>query len=94
VTREDLERIARAVADPVRLGILSRIAKCPGEEFACADLRSEFDLTPATISHHIKELMEVDLVESRREGKFMHYRVNRPRWSAYLRELRRLVPEN
>jgi len=94
ISREDLQRIVRAVSDPVRLEILSRIARCSNDEFACADLRSAFDLTPATISHRVKELMEVDLVESRREGKFIHYRVNKARWSAYLPELERLVPED
>ena len=94
ISREDLQRIVRAVSDPVRLEILSRIARCSAGEFACADLRSAFDLTPSTISHHIKERTEVDLLESRREGKFIHYKVNKARWSAYLRELKRLVPED
>ena len=93
MTREDVERIARAVSDPVRLEILSRIGQSASDEFACADLKTAFDLTPATISHHMKELQEAELIEARREGKFMNYRLNRPRWAAYLRELKRLVPE-
>jgi ArsR family transcriptional regulator len=94
VNREDVGKIARAVSDPVRLEILSRIARCPEGEFACADFRTVFDLTPATISHHIKELTAVELIEARRDGKFSLYRANKARWAAYLRELKKLVPED
>ncbi len=87
---ERFQEIARAVSDPTRFAILSRIAKAG--EFACADLTQELSITPATISHHLKELTAAGLVESRREGKFHFYRVNHKPWAEYLQELAHRVP--
>ena len=90
MTALETKRLARLLAEPARLEILSRIGRA--EEYACADLVAALALTPATVSHHMKELIESGLVEDRREGKFHFYRVNRARWNAYLAGLARLVP--
>lgn len=83
--------ISRAVSDPTRFAILSRIARAG--ELACAELTQELSVTPATISHHLKELATADLVETRRDGKFHYLRVNHKPWAEYLQELARRVPE-
>jgi ArsR family transcriptional regulator len=83
--------IARAVSDPTRFAILSRIARA-GEDLACANLTGALEITPATISHHIKELTTAGLIEARREGKFTFYRVNQSAWGEYLKELAHRVP--
>ncbi|MEO5925301.1 MAG: metalloregulator ArsR/SmtB family transcription factor [Bryobacteraceae bacterium] len=83
--------IARAVSDPTRFAILSRIAQA-GPEFACANLTQCMEITPATISHHVKELSAAGLIEGRKEGKFTFYKVNQASWSEYLKELSRRVP--
>ena len=82
--------IARAVADPTRFAIFSRIARAG--ELACSGLTQELDITPATISHHVKELNKAGLIEARREGKFYFYTVNHAPWAEYLKELARRVP--
>ena len=82
--------IARAVSDPTRFAILSRIAKA-GDE-ACANLTQCMEITPATISHHLKELTAAGLIDGRKEGKFTFYKVNQAAWSDYLKELARRVP--
>jgi DNA-binding transcriptional ArsR family regulator len=43
----------------------------------------------ATISHHLKELASAGLVESRRDGQFVFYRVRPTVLDAYMTELRR-----
>jgi ArsR family transcriptional regulator len=88
--QERFLEIARAVADPTRFAILSRIAQAG--ELACADLTGDLSITPATISHHVKELSSAGLVEGRKEGKFHFYRLNRRPWAEYLDELARRVP--
>ena len=91
MNEERFLEIARAVSDPTRFAILSKIAQSRGD-LACANLTGEMEITPATISHHIKELNAAGLIEARREGKFYFYRVNQSVWSEYLKELARRVP--
>lgn len=90
MTAEQLNRIARALADPRRLEILERIAG--GKEIACATLAAEASVSQPTISHHIKELVTAGLIKPRWDAKFCFYSVDRKLWSEYLAEMRRRVP--
>jgi ArsR family transcriptional regulator len=65
-------KIARALSDPQRVAMLERIAKDP--EVACRTLVEEFHITPATISHHVKELVEAGLIEYRKSGKCAYFK--------------------
>lgn len=79
------ERIAKALADPRRFALLETIAancECPYQQL-CQD----FPVSKATISHHMKELVQAGLVESEREGQFMHARVRPGIVEAYAGEL-------
>lgn len=62
-----IQRISRALSDPQRFAILERIAS--SREVACKQLVAEFPITQATISHHLKELVAADLIQSRRIGQ-------------------------
>jgi ArsR family transcriptional regulator len=68
--------ILKALADPKRFELLERIAKasCP---LACAVVRPALAISPATLSHHMKELETAGLIQITREGKF-HYLSLRP----------------
>jgi ArsR family transcriptional regulator, arsenate/arsenite/antimonite-responsive transcriptional repressor len=88
VEPEQIHRISKALADPRRYDILRHIAG--HAEAACSDLRCQFPISAATLSHHIKELSGAGLIEVRREAKFMHIKLRRKVWSAYLKELRKL----
>jgi ArsR family transcriptional regulator len=81
-------RISKALADPRRYEILSRIATCP--ELACSDIRRKLPITAATLSHHIKELTNAGLIEIRRKGQFAHMKLRREVWRRYLSQLRKL----
>jgi ArsR family transcriptional regulator, arsenate/arsenite/antimonite-responsive transcriptional repressor len=81
-------RIAKVLADPRRFEILTRIANC--KELACNDLKECVPITPATLSHHVKELADADLVDVRRQGKFMHLKLRRDVWKEYLSRLAKL----
>jgi len=90
MTRTEAQRITKLLADPTRFEIFERIARC-SNEMACADLRSGLGVTPATLSHHLKELAEAGLITARRETKYMHMWGNRRTWQAYLRHLQKLA---
>jgi ArsR family transcriptional regulator len=68
--------ILKALADPRRFELLEKIAKagCP---LGCAQARASLAVSPATLSHHIKELESAGLINVRREGKF-HFLTLRP----------------
>jgi ArsR family transcriptional regulator len=86
--RGQFERIAKALADPRRFGVLEKIAatekRCPYQK-----LCDFFPVSKATISHHLKELVQAGLVESERDGQFVNARVVPGVLEAYAAELLR-----
>ena len=71
----DLASMFKALGDPVRLQLLSRVASHAGGEACGCDLSVGFDLTQPTISHHLKVLREAGLLECERRGTWVYYRV-------------------
>lgn len=89
---EQFQRIAKALADPRRFEILEHIAK--QAEVGCRRLCDCFPVRQATISHHLKELASAGLVESRRDGQFVYYRVRPMILDEYVAELRGRMAAN
>ena len=87
--QEQFNRIAKALADPQRFQILQRIAAGGAEEVACKSVVGTFDLTQATISHHLKELTVAGLIEGRKAGQCMFLRARPDVLDAYLGDVRR-----
>jgi ArsR family transcriptional regulator len=69
----DLARMFRALGDPVRLQLLSRVASHAGGEACVCDLSVGLDLTQPTISHHLKVLREAGLLACERRGTWVYY---------------------
>ena len=69
----DLARMFRALGDPGRLQLLSRVASSPGGEACVCDLSAGLDLSQPTISHHLKVLRETGLLECERRGTWVYY---------------------
>lgn len=88
LSTEELQTISRALADPKRFGILQQIAA--SEHLMCSQLNARDCLSPATISHHLRELQEAGLVDSSRDGRQMRLSLRRPVWNAYIRHLQQL----
>jgi ArsR family transcriptional regulator len=71
----ELARVFKAIADPVRLRLLSLIAAHTGGEACVCELTGAFELTGPTISHHLKVLREAGLIVGERRGTWIYYRV-------------------
>jgi ArsR family transcriptional regulator len=83
VTREPLSADAavrispllKALADPVRLRLLSLVASHADGEACVCDLQEAFDLSQPTISHHLKVLHASGLLDRTKRGVWVFYRV-------------------
>src|SRR5215469_16842168 len=72
---EDLALLFKAVADPMRLRLLSLIACHEGGESCVCDLTEAFDVTAPTVSYHLRILREAGLISSERRGTWVYYRI-------------------
>lgn len=71
----ELASVFKALGDPVRLRLVALIA---AQDRVCVcDLTPNFELSGATISHHLKVLREAGLIDSERKGTWVHYWVRK-----------------
>ena len=78
MTSGQAERVVpllKALADPVRLRLVSLIAASEGGEACVCDLNEAFDQTQATISHHLKVLHSAGVLDREKRGVGVYYAV-------------------
>ena len=85
----DVVKISKALADPTRLQIYEKIAANPN--IFCGEIIDAYELSPGTVSHHLKILMEAGLIECRKEGQFVHNRAVQETMREYTQALARLA---
>jgi len=68
-----MESTIKALDDPVRRKILEILKAKP---CSVGEILSQFDITGATLSHHLKILRNADLVSCKRDGNSMIYQIN------------------
>jgi DNA-binding transcriptional ArsR family regulator len=71
-----LERHAEqlsALGHPVRLRVLRFVVQAGSEGAAAGDIQAHVDLPASTLSHHLKRLVDADLMTTRTEGTFHYY---------------------
>ncbi|MWA14606.1 ArsR/SmtB family transcription factor [Streptomyces sp. BA2] len=73
----DAERISamfKALGDPVRLRLFSKVASHAGGEACVCDI-SDVGVSQPTVSHHLKKLRDAGLLTSERRGTWVYYKV-------------------
>ena len=71
-----------ALADPIRLRLLSYIASADGDDVCACDLLEPSGRSQPTVSHHMKILVDAGLVEREKRGLWVWYRVAPARLAA------------
>jgi ArsR family transcriptional regulator len=72
---ESTATVLKAVADPVRLQLLSLIRSSKGQEACVCDLTPAVGLAQPTVSHHLKVLTEAGLLTRERRGTWAWFRL-------------------
>ena len=70
---DQVARLLKAIADPVRLRLMSIVLSHEGGEACVCDLTPAFDLSQPTISHHLKVLHEAGLLNREKRGVWVYY---------------------
>lgn len=87
LSEDQVHLITKALADPRRYQILKHLGDST-EALDCSAVLECAEVSPATLSHHMKELEIAGLIQVVRKGKFVSYLLRRDRLQAYLRQIR------
>ena len=80
----ELAGVLKALADPVRLRLVSIVATAPSGEVCACDLPELLGRSQATVSHHLSLLVRSGIVDREQRGKWAWFRL-RPETLAALR---------
>ena len=69
----ELAVVLKALADPVRLRLVSMIAAHEGGEACVCDLTDPLGLSQPTVSHHLKVLMDAGFLTRSKRGTWAYY---------------------
>jgi ArsR family transcriptional regulator len=69
----DLARLLKALADPIRLRLVSLIGSHPDGTVSVLQLGKAFEVSGPTLSHHLRILREAGLVSAARRGTWIYY---------------------
>ncbi len=89
---KQLVKIMKALSNETRWGLYKEIAKHEESNFEApecniSDIVKVFGLSPPTISHHLKELANADLITTEKRGKYLVARINKKTLEAVKRIL-------
>jgi DNA-binding transcriptional ArsR family regulator len=79
-----MNRLGRAMADPTRSRILMALLEAPGYP---AELSSQLELSPQTVSNHLTCLRDCGIVVGEPEGRRVRYEISDPHLAKAMSEL-------
>ena len=72
--QNQLSTLAKALGHPARIAILDYLLKV--DTCICGDIVNELPLAQPTISQHLKELKNADLIKGNIDGNAIYYCIN------------------
>jgi DNA-binding transcriptional ArsR family regulator len=85
VKHNRISKYAKALAHPARVAILQFLAK--KDSCMCGDIVEELPLSQSTVSQHLKELKEADLIKGEIEGAKVCYCIDEKEWKTAQEQL-------
>ena len=76
---EELAGLLKALADPVRVRLVSMVVNAPGGEVCACDLPGALDRSQPTVSHHLGQLVKSGILLREQRGKWAWFRLDRAR---------------
>lgn len=70
----DTKEIFKALGNEIRLAIVNLLLR--KGELSCQDLQKQFTLSQPTMSHHFSKLINIGIIEVRKEGSNHFYSLN------------------
>jgi ArsR family transcriptional regulator, arsenate/arsenite/antimonite-responsive transcriptional repressor len=86
-----VEKISKALADATRLKILYHMAGQKDAFIQCSEIVSLSNLAQPSVSHHIKTLLEADLITLEKEGRSHSYTLNRAVLQLYAEQISKIA---
>lgn len=83
---KEIEKISKALGDSYRLQIIEAIKKDPGWT-PCSSIIEMLNLAQSTVSHHLKQLVDADLLLTEKEGRCARYSINAAVFNSYIQSL-------
>lgn len=80
MNEKEAAALFKVLSDANRLRIARHLAA--SDDICACRVLDELDITQPTLSHHMKVLCTCGLVSCRKEGKWMHYSLNRKAWAS------------
>ena len=80
----EVDEALSALAQESRLALFRILVKRGPEGYAPTQLSEKLGIPGPTLSFHLKELQRANLIEARREGRFLYYSPNFPRMNQVL----------
>ena len=77
-SQNEIAQLFKVLGHPARIAIIEYIGK--QKDCICANLVSELGLAQATISQHLAELKQANLIKGEIDGKKMCYCINETKW--------------
>jgi len=84
-----IEKISKALSDANRIAILQQLKK-KKDCLYCAEINDLLDLTQPSVSHHLKLLVDADLLVPEKEGRNLKYLLNEKVLDDYIACLKNL----
>jgi len=83
IDAKKIERISKALGDRYRLEIVEAVREQQQNWMQCTSILEKFDLAQSTVSHHLKQLSDADLLIAEKDGRNVRYSINKETFQEY-----------